>query len=173
MTEVRVQRVPKVEKRTLPVFAEIEDVMSRIRTRAYELCSGRGFEEGRALDDWLAAEREICWPATELTERDADYVLSVALAGFEPDEISVTATPRELIVNAKHESAHAEEPAVRSKVRWSGFAGNEVYRRVELPVELDVGAVRASFRNGLLKVAAPKLEMPERAAKRIEISKAA
>lgn len=31
----------------------------RVATRAYELYISRGGQEGRALDDWLRAEREI------------------------------------------------------------------------------------------------------------------
>jgi len=40
-------------------FANTEDQESRIRRRAYELYEQRGKGEGRALNDWLRAEREI------------------------------------------------------------------------------------------------------------------
>ena len=36
--------------------AELE---SQIRVRAYELYAGRGYTDGQAVSDWLAAEREI------------------------------------------------------------------------------------------------------------------
>jgi len=36
-----------------------DDLHVRIAQRAYELHAERGFREGRALDDWLEAEREI------------------------------------------------------------------------------------------------------------------
>jgi hypothetical protein len=35
------------------------DVKERIRQRAFELFSSRGFGDGNELDDWLAAEREV------------------------------------------------------------------------------------------------------------------
>ncbi len=36
-----------------------DDLQARITQRAYELHAERGYREGRALDDWLEAEREI------------------------------------------------------------------------------------------------------------------
>jgi HSP20 family molecular chaperone IbpA len=165
MTEIKVQKVAEEGKKpTLPVFKEMESVFERIRARAFDLFSQRGFGEGRALDDWLAAEREICWPAGELVEQDKAYTLSVALPGFEPADISVTATPRELVVHAKSktESKKDEEVKKGEKVCWSEFRGNDVYRRVELPKNIDLQSVTASLQNGLLKIVATKAEKPTR-----------
>ncbi len=156
MAEVKIQKVQTIEDRELPVFAEMEDVLERIRARAYELSVARGFGEGHALDDWLAAERELCWPASECIDEDDRYVLEIALAGFEPDEIELTVTPCELIVRAAHESSIEEKLAEQDQVRWSEFASNEVYRRFEFPTEILVDAVAAGFRNGMLKIAALK-----------------
>jgi hypothetical protein len=36
-----------------------DDLQARITDRAYELYADRGYRHGRALDDWLEAEREI------------------------------------------------------------------------------------------------------------------
>jgi hypothetical protein len=36
-----------------------DDLCARITARAYELYVERGYREGRALEDWLDAEREI------------------------------------------------------------------------------------------------------------------
>lgn len=157
MQEIRVQKVKQPEDRKLPIFREVENVMARIRDRAFELFSGRGRGEGHALDDWLAAEREICWAASELTEDDKEYVMEVALAGFEPGEVSVSATPHELIVHAATKAEHAQ----KGKVAWSQFSSSEVYRRVEFDTEINVEKVKAKFKNGLLKIVAPKVAKPK------------
>lgn len=157
MQEIRVQKVKQPEDRKLPIFKDVEKVMARIRGRAFELFSGRGRGEGHALDDWLAAEREICWAASELTEDEKEYVMEVALAGFEPGEVSVSATPREIIVHAATKAEHAE----KGKVAWSQFSSNDVYRRVEFDTEISVDKVTAKFRNGLLKIVAPKVAQPK------------
>jgi len=161
MSEIKVQKVSRLEDRTLPVFRETEELLQRIRARAYELCSGRGFGSGSALDDWLTAEREICWPAGELVEREGDYTLSLTLPGFEPGEITLTATPHELIVHAQVErKEEAKKP--EGETHWSEFRSDDVYRRVELAKDIDVQKVSASLRNGLLKIIAPKMMMQTR-----------
>ena len=93
MREIKVQKVTdEGRKPTLPVFKEMESVFDRIRARAFDLSLRRGFGDGHALDDWLAAEREICWATGELVEQEKAVTLSVALPGFEAADISVTAT---------------------------------------------------------------------------------
>lgn len=173
MSSIHIQRVANVDERSLPVFAEIDELMGRIRERAHECFAARGGIGEQALDDWLTAERELCWPAAELTERDDAYVLNVSVAGFEPDEITVTATPRELIIQAAHTAERAGQTEVEGKVRWSEFRRSDVCRRVELPLDMQVDTVAATFRNGLLRIVAPKAEITERQPTRIEISEAA
>jgi hypothetical protein len=55
------QEQPVLEKE--PVHSQpvspCDDLHVRIAQRAYELHAERGYREGRALDDWLEAEREI------------------------------------------------------------------------------------------------------------------
>ncbi len=36
-----------------------DDLQARITNRAHELYVDRGYRQGRALDDWLEAEREV------------------------------------------------------------------------------------------------------------------
>jgi HSP20 family protein len=159
-----------MDDRKLPIFAEFDEIADQIRKYAYELCTRRGFAGGHELDDWLTAERKICWPAAELTEEDDEFELKVALAGFEPEDIDVTATPKELIIKASHEK---KEEGEREKVCWSEFRSNDVYRRVELPGEIDVDKIEAKFSRGMLEIEAHKLAKKARRAKKVKISSAA
>ncbi|MGA2710919.1 MAG: Hsp20/alpha crystallin family protein [Steroidobacteraceae bacterium] len=157
MADIKVQKVEKTEDRGLPIFKQADEMLGRIQRRAFEMFAGRGFAPGHELEDWVSAERELCWPATELTEEDKNYVLKVALPGFEPDQVSVTATPRELIVQACAKSERREEPAKKErKLLWSEFRSNEVYRRIELAEPIDVAKVSATLADGLLKIVAEK-----------------
>jgi HSP20 family protein len=175
MPDIKIQKVADLEKQTLAVFKEMDSVLERIRARAFDLFSRRGFAEGHALDDWLAAEREICWPAGELAEEDKAYVLSVALPGFEPADISVTATPHQLIVHAKSKTERnkTEEAKKGQKVCWSEFRSNDVYRRIEVAKDIDVQSVSASLNNGLLKIAATKAATTDKPARVVPMSSAA
>lgn len=169
MPKLNVEKVAKADDRSLPIFEEIDRLADRIRVHAYNLFARRGSGEEHALDDWLAAERDICWPSAELTEQDSRYALKVALAGFEPGEISVTATPHEIIVKASHKQETKSKEG-EPEVRWTEFHSNDVFRRVELPKAVNVKAVSANLTNGLLEIVAPQAESAEEAAKQVEIS---
>lgn len=168
MSKVNVQKVAEVEARTLPVFAEIEELLDRVRERAYALAEARGFGGDRALEDWLDAEREICWPESELAERDYRYVLTMSLPGFEASDIEVMAAPRELIVRATREPRGAATGADEAG-RVSAASG-EAWRRVEFSADIDVAQVTATFSNGTLTVSAPRKAEPTTT---IEVSAAA
>jgi HSP20 family molecular chaperone IbpA len=169
MAEVKVQKVANVNDRKLSVFKEMEEMLQRIRDRAFAAFAERGFKLGHALEDWLNAERELCWPEAKLAEDEQQYGLSVALAGYDPKDITVTATPRELIISAKTEAMHKGRSKDKN-ICWSEFRDNDVYRRVELPADIQVNEVTASMSNGLLQIVAPKIQ---RASVVIPISDAA
>jgi HSP20 family molecular chaperone IbpA len=154
MPELTVQKVPTTEDRSLPIFAEFDRLAERIRLDAYNLFARRGSGDGHALDDWLTAERNLCWPAAKLIERDQKFMLEVTLPGFAASEISLTATPREIMIKANHEHTRKSEEK-KSATRWSEFRSDEVFRRIELPSPVDVGKTTASLTNGLLLVVAP------------------
>lgn len=158
MTDVKVEKIDNTEKRTLPILRQVDQMLARLQQRAFELFASRGFADGHDLQDWFDAEREMCWPATELTEHQKKYVMSVALAGFEPEQIDVTAAPRELIVHAAVKDGRREttDKKGETKVLWSEFRSNDVFRRVELAEPIDVSKVSASFANGLLTIVAEK-----------------
>jgi HSP20 family protein len=168
MSNITIQKVAKTEDRSLSIFAETEELLRRIRERAFGLSRARGRRWASAMEDWLAAEREFCWPAAEFAERDKEFAVSVALPGFEPGNIVVTATPREMIVHAKVETR--TEPRKDEQIVWSDFRSNDVYRRIELPGDIDVDKVSATLKNGLLEIVAAKLEKVDKPAKIVQVT---
>jgi HSP20 family molecular chaperone IbpA len=157
MADIEVQKVKRADDRSVPMLAEAERLIQNIRERAFALSALRGPDADLALDDWLTAERELCWPATEFSEYEKEYRLDLALAGFEPSEIEITATPREVVVHARTKSA-ADKPAANVK-RWSNFGTNDVWRRIEFGSDIDVNRVAATLKNGLLRITAPKQQV--------------
>jgi len=153
------------EAGTLPetLWQEINAITGEIRNRAYSLFEQRGGVLGCDLDDWLQAEREVVSaPASELIESKDDFRASIALPGFDAKELQVTATPNELVVRA--ESSHQHE-GKEGDVRFCEFSGKKVFRRLDLPAEIDVDKVTASLEKGILEVTAPKA-----AAKRLQVA---
>ncbi len=163
MTQIALNRIPTADDRMHPALDGMEALLARIRQRAKEIASGRGGSLGRELDDWLQAERELCDADAELFERDDAYECDIALAGYEPSEVSVTVTPRELLVEAAHKTSTAgRNAATQGRVRWSELHASETTRRVEFDQDIIVDKTTASLRNGLLKVVLPKSSQPDR-----------
>jgi HSP20 family molecular chaperone IbpA len=159
MSGITVRKVLAAEDRSLPVFAEIERITQDIEKRARELFVSHGLSPGHALDDWLQAEHEICWPAAELAERGKQFVLSVALPGYDPSEIELTVTPREIIVHGAKKTEKVEEgKETEGRVHWSEFRSNDVFRHFEWPAMVDADRAKATFRHGMLHVSVPKAE---------------
>lgn len=176
MSKVNVQTVANREDRSLPIFAEIDKLFDQVREEAYKRFQVRGFASGSDLDDWLGAERELCRPDAELKDVGDGFRLDVALAGFEPEEIELTATPGALIVKATHESTKSESDETdgkAEKVCWSEFRHNDVYRYVSLPEDVDADKVKAELKRGLLRIDAPKARTSARKSKSVKISTAA
>jgi len=166
MSKPDIQKVSSADERKLPIFQEMDDLADKIRLRAYSLFKGRGFAAGNDIDDWLMAEREICWPAAELVEEDDGFEVSVALAGFDDDDVEITATPREIIVKARRKEAKKEKSKNDDRVRWSEFRSNEVYRRIGLPCDIDIDKVEAEMKRGMLKIEAPKAKKAVKSGKK-------
>ena len=82
--------------------------------------------------------------ATSLTEEDGEYVFVMDLPGFEREEISLTFDDGVLAVTADRE-AGTETVSRRRRVD----------ERVTVPGEVDVDAVDATYRNGVLEVRLP------------------
>jgi HSP20 family molecular chaperone IbpA len=162
MADIKIDRVSTSEDRTLPVFAEAQKLLQDMQQRAFALFAERGFAAGHALDDWLRAERELCWPAAELVEHEWDYSCELAIPGYEPAQVEVTATPREIIVHARcaAKSKSSAKDVPKTVAMWSGFGNNDVYRRIEFGADIDVARVNATLKNGILTITAPKREMP-------------
>lgn len=144
------------ESGTLPetLSQTMNAIADEIRQRAFSLFERRGQTTASDLDDWLQAEREVVWsPASELVENKNDFRARLALPGFEAKELEVTATPNALVVQA--ESTHTHE-GKEGDVCFCEFSGKKLFRRLDLPSEIDVDKVTASLDKGILEVTAPK-----------------
>ena len=113
---------------------EIRAMREAIMRRAYEIWVDRGPAAGRAIEDWLAAERELTWrPAIEVTEQDGTITLQAAVAGLEPGELDVHATPDEILIQS--ERTHSEREG--ETVHCCEFRQGRLFREVHLPSKID------------------------------------
>lgn len=130
----------------------VDAVQRQIAERAYELFHLRGCALGRAIDDWLAAERERVWkPPVELVEKDGEFLVEAAIAGVLPKDLHVQVTAHGVLIQGN--GAHQHRPG--ETVHACEFRPGRLFRTVEFPRRVDVDKVRADYQNGLLRLWAP------------------
>src|SRR5690349_4748277 len=101
----------KIKVRHADSFLEqLSDRFDRIRRRAFELFERRGAgSPDLALEDWLAAERELALqPPVELSETEEGFEVEAALPGMDPDDVVVEATNEDVLISAERKSRHKD-----------------------------------------------------------------
>ncbi|MGE3774206.1 MAG: Hsp20/alpha crystallin family protein [Gammaproteobacteria bacterium] len=131
----------------------LDEMHSRITQRAFELFETHGLCGCRELDDWLSAERELCWqPPISVVERDGTVTVEMAMPGLKPDDVDVQMTDHRILVRGESGRAHAEE---NERVHVDELPHGQIFRCVELSTPLEPAAARATLRDGMLKIEVP------------------
>ena len=125
---------------------DTRELTEQIRQLAFRLFESRGGGEGRALDDWLEAEREmILAPQSEVIQRDGKFEIRMPAEGYKPGEIHVTALPGSLVVRA------ASEHKAGQKI---------LLQTIDFPQPIDAERTTARLDKGILYVTAVR-QKPE------------
>lgn len=104
-------------------------------------------------------------PAVDLHEDKDNLIVTAELPGMRKEDIDISFHDGSLTVagERKHEKKYGEGDTSRSERYFGRFQ-----RTISLPKQVDVGAVKASYKDGILKVTLPK--SPEAKPKQIEVS---
>jgi HSP20 family protein len=104
-----------------------------------------GFSPGRRTPDWT--------PAVDIAELADRYEIVVELAGVRRADIGLYTEGNQLVV-----TGWRSDPSSREKVRVHQMEIEEgqFRRRILLPEHVDVEGITARFRDGLLRIHAPK-----------------
>lgn len=170
MSKVQVRKHEEASKPVTALFEDMRKQFDEIRNRAFALFQARGGEDGMDLDDWFRAERDLFQiPASDLVEEDDRVLVRAAAPGLKPDDLKVTVTPHELVVQG--ESSHRDEKK-KGKSHYSELSERKVFRRYALPSPVDPDKTTAKLEDGMLRIEMPKAQQASEA-QRIEVSEAA
>ncbi|MHB8524981.1 MAG: Hsp20 family protein [Candidatus Acidiferrales bacterium] len=156
--EFRVTTLAKTEHPEIVNFEEmfdhIQELHDSITQRAYQLFENDGHEQGRALDHWLNAEKEVLHPVpVELTESDDALTLRAEVPGFRAENVKLSVEPRRLAISGKRETV--EEGKWRRTI-YHEHLSNQICRSLELPLEIDPSQSKATMQDGVLEISMPK-----------------
>lgn len=159
MSQVAVEKYKNSETIPQTFLERLESIADSIRTRAFSLFQNRGGGSGSDVSDWLQAERDVVWsPASELVEDDKELKARIAVPGFDAKDIQVSAMPGALVIQADATHSHEKKDG---DVCFCEFSEKQLFRRLDLPVPIDVDKVKASLEKGILEVTAAKAAKKE------------
>ena len=92
---------------------------------------------------------------SEVQETDTEIIISVDLPLVKKDDIEITTTEDQLIIQAKtHKTMQFERwGTMQRELQFQSFS-----KGVPLPKGIDVDKIRASFQNGILEIRIPKAQ---------------
>ena len=156
MSEMVVEKIHENEEAVKPTLEKLENLLERVRQRAFEIFENRGSTIGNDLDDWFKAEHELIWaPAADLIEKDGKFELQITVPGFEANQVNVTAFPDSVVVHAdcthKHEQSEGD-------LHFCECGERRLYRRLVLPSRINVDKVTAALDKGVLRITADKTQ---------------
>jgi HSP20 family molecular chaperone IbpA len=135
-----VPRVPQARPMAIDrAMEKAREVYESISRRAFELFQSRKQEHSRDQDDWLRAESELLHTAhLDVEDCDDAIVVRAEVPGFRPDELEVCVEPFRITIAGRRETTAS--PTIR-KILFSDRCSDQVFRVIDLPIELDSKAV--------------------------------
>lgn len=103
-------------------------------------------------------------PSVDLSETTNEIVVRVEVPGMEKEDIDVSLEGKVLTVRGEKKTEHEEkeENFHRVERKYGSFT-----RSIELPADVDVNKVKATYKGGVLKLNMPKVKSQN--AKKIEV----
>lgn len=155
---MRAESKPRVTRASVPIklvpaeelntrCKEVHDLIAR---RAYELYESRGRKSGEELRDWERAEAEVLsMVPVGFMQSDHTLILDAAVPGFDAEHLKVCVEPRRITLSGAR---------TRSFERHA--RPMEIFRVVDLPLEVDPARTTATLKCGILELIAAKAGAP-------------
>lgn len=136
------------------MFERFDEITREISDRAFGFFKERGGAVGSPIDDWMRAESEVLRNVpVEIKETDDDISVSMAAAGFSPDEIEVSIKDTQLFVTGR---AGSELKGSDQNTFYSEWRGSRFYRELPLPGLVKEGSLVTDVKDGVLMLSMKK-----------------
>jgi len=145
-------RFEEFENFTTPM----QDFFDLIARRPWELLGATPRFFTREFENWFKTEPELFRPVhLRLYETNEAVIAHAEVPGFTEKELDISVEPWRLIITGKKEFKEEKKegvPVYKEKK-------NQIYRSVNLPVEIRPEEVKAVLKNGVLELTMPKVEV--------------
>ena len=119
------------------------------------------------FSDWGLTPTTTTWsPRVEMFDKGDNIVINAELPGIDPKDVDIKVTSD--AVTIRGETKREEEVKDEDYYRCERFYGTFT-RTIPLPVNIDTGKVKASYKKGILKLTLPKVEEEKEKSVKIEV----
>ncbi|HLT91134.1 MAG TPA: Hsp20/alpha crystallin family protein [Woeseiaceae bacterium] len=154
------------DERSLESFRDSIASLHREMDRLFESLWQDGFGLSPLAGDWTRLEPV---PRLDVSEDDKGFTVKVDLPGMDEKNVDVTLTDRVLTIRGRRE----EDTESKDKDYYRRERTFGAFRRsIEIPAEVDVSKISASFKKGVLTIELPKTPAAQEKVKRIEVKAA-
>jgi len=126
------------------------------------------FFNGNLLPNYIEEGAWKSTPAVNIYENNEKFEIEIAAPGLEKEDFKIDLKNEYLLVYSEKKDKKEEKEkgkVVRSEFRYTSFQ-----RSFALPKDIDVNAIQASHRNGILVIELPKkIEQKDSSVRQIEI----
>jgi len=131
----------------------MKSVHEKIRARAFQQQHG----EGRELEDWLAAEREVLYsPRCILTETPDEIHLQAAVPRADAKSLQVDVMPHSITIEGRMLKT---KECQGETIHRRQFGREQLLRQLDLPARIDPKYAKATLENGILNITAKRAAM--------------
>ncbi|MBI3781831.1 MAG: Hsp20/alpha crystallin family protein [Deltaproteobacteria bacterium] len=116
---------------------------------------------------WLAPKEDFVRPpAIEISDEKDHVVVKAELPGMSKDDIEVNLTDSTLTIKGEKK----REKEVKEENRyWSEREYGSIFRSIDLPAEVKLDDVKATFKDGVLEIRLAKTEHAKRKAVKVQV----
>jgi HSP20 family protein len=114
-------------------------------------------------EEFFKVERN---PAVNVIDNKENYLLEVAVPGMEKDDFKVEVKNGMLSILAETRDEKKEENKNYTRKEFSSLSFSRMFT---LPENVDAAGIDAEYKNGILVITIPKIELKEIIAKQVEI----
>jgi HSP20 family molecular chaperone IbpA len=158
MSDVFVRRLHARDEIAEPWWKEIWSLEEEVRQTAQRLYETRESLPHEPADDWVRAERQVCWaPQAELKETDNSFRVRLGIPGLHARDIEVTLLPETIIVQGKS----IRDSDGKARIHFSEFGSGALFRKIPIPAAVQVDSAVVTFEKNLLEISAAKMECGE------------
>ena len=99
--------------------------------------------------------RRAAYPPLNVWASAAGLVIDAEMPGVDPKDVEISVVGDELSLRGK---VNAQEPAEGETVLRRERPAGDFQRTLQLPFRANTGAVKATFKNGILRISIPRSE---------------